>query len=63
MVFFVLQLKNCFGFGGLIGNLCFRVVLSAKHLVSNIGHKVHALQQCLIGFLKFWRLSLNKLYG
>ena len=41
MVFFVLQLKNCFGFGGLIGNLCFRVVLSVKHLVSNIGYKVH----------------------
>ena len=40
MVFLVLQLKNCFGCGirRLIGNFCFRVVLSAKHLVSSIGH-------------------------
>ena len=42
MTFIVLQLKNWFGFGGIIGYLCLRVVLSAKHLVSNKGHITHA---------------------
>ena len=45
MVFLVLQLKNCVGCGGLIGNLCFKVEHSAKHLVSSIRHRIHALQQ------------------
>ena len=40
--YMVLQLKNCLGYGMLIGNLCLRVVLSAKHLVSNKGHIAHA---------------------
>ena len=48
----VLQLKNCLGCGMSIGNLCLRVMLSAKHLVSNRGHTAHAWQQHLIGFLK-----------
>ena len=33
-----LQLKDCFGWGRLIGNLWFKVVLSAKPLVSSVGH-------------------------
>ena len=45
MVFLVLQLKNCVGCGGLIGNLCFKVEHSARHLVSSIRHRIHALQQ------------------
>ena len=63
MTFFVLQLKDCVGFGGIIGNLCLRVVLSAKHLVRSIGHMAHALQHFLIGFLNFCNVSLNMLYG
>ena len=46
-----------------IGNLCLRVVLSAKHLFSNKGHIAHAWQQRLIRFLKFRRLLLNMLCG
>ena len=42
ITFLVLQLKNCLGCGMLIGNFCLRVVLSAKHLVSNKGHIAHA---------------------
>ena len=38
-MFLVLQLKNCLVCGGY---LCLRVVLSAKHLVSNKGHITHA---------------------
>ena len=49
--------------GKFIGNLCLRVVLSAKHLVSNRGHIAHAWQQCLIGFLKVCRLLLNIVCG
>ena len=41
-MFLVLQLKNCLGCGGFIGYLCLRVVLSAKHLVSNKGHITYA---------------------
>ena len=36
MVFLVLLLKKCFRCSGLIGNFCFKVVLSAKHLVLGI---------------------------
>ena len=32
-----LQLKDCFGWGRLIGNLCFKVVLSAKLLFLVLG--------------------------
>ena len=53
MTFLVLQLKNCLGWGWLIGNFCLSIVLSAKHLVSNRGHIAHAWQHCLIGFLTF----------
>ena len=63
MTFFVLQLKDCVGLGGDIGNLCLRVVLSAKHLVRSMGHMAHALQHFLIGFLNFCNVSLNMLYG
>ena len=63
MTFIVLQLKNWFGFGGIIGYLCLRVVLSAKHLVSNKGHITHAWQQRLMGFLKFCRVFVNMVYG
>ena len=52
IMFLVLQL-NCLGCCMSIGNLCLRVVLSAKHLVSNKGHIAHVWQQRLIGFLKF----------
>ena len=38
-------------------------MLSTKHLVSNRGHNAHAWQHCFIGFLKFWRLPLNIVYG
>ena len=48
MTFFVLQLKDCVDSGGVIGNLCLRVVLSAKHLVRSIGLMVYALQHFLI---------------
>ena len=60
---FILQLKNCLGYDRLIGCLSLRVVLSAKHLVSNKGHITHARQQRLIGFLKFCRLLLNMVCG
>ena len=63
ITFFVLQLKNCLGCGMSIGNLCLRIVLSTKHLVSNKGHIAHAWQQRLIGFVKFCRLLLNILCG
>ena len=36
IVFFVLQLKNCLGCGGLIGNLCFNVVLHKIHVCSSV---------------------------
>ena len=62
ITFLFLQLKNCLGCGMFIGNLCLRVVLSAKHLVSNKGHIAHAWHQRLIGFLKFCRLLLNILW-
>lgn len=62
MTFFVLQLKVCLGLGSVIGFFSW-VVLSAKHLVSNRGHTMQALQQCLIGFLKFCRVLLNMEYG
>ena len=42
ITFFVLQLKNCLRCGRFIGTFCIRVVLSAKHLVSNKGHITHA---------------------
>ena len=42
ITFLVLQLKNCLGFGMSIRNLCLKIVLSAKHLVSNKGHIAHA---------------------
>ena len=58
-----MQLKDCVGLGGIIGNLCLRVVLSAKHLVRSIGHMAHALQHFLIGFLNFCNVSMNMLYG
>ena len=38
-------------------------MLSTKHLVSNTGHNAHAWQHRFIGFLKFWRLPLNIVYG
>ena len=38
-------------------------MLSTKHLVSNRGHNAHAWQHRFIGFLKFWRLPLNIVYG
>ena len=38
-------------------------MLSTKHLVSNRGHNAHARQHRFIGFLKFWRLPLNIVYG
>ena len=64
IVFVDLQLKDCFWCGGLIGNFCLKFVLSAKNLVSTIGHRIHAVQQRFMGFLKFCRLSLYiKLYG
>ena len=63
MTFFVLQLKICLGLGSVIGFFSLRVVLSAKHIVSNRRHTMQALQQCLIGFLKFCRVLLNMEYG
>ena len=41
ITFFILQLKNCLGCGRFVGYLSLRVVLSAKHLVSNKGHIIH----------------------
>ena len=61
-MFVVWQLKKCFEFGGIIGYLCLRVVLTAKHLVPNKGHIPHAQQQRLMGFLKFCRV-FNIVYG
>ena len=55
--------ENYLGCGRFIGNLCLRIVLSMKHLVSNKGHIVHAQQQHVIGFLKFCRLLLNTVCG
>ena len=65
------KVNNVFGFAveelfrvcRFIGNLCLRVVLFAKHLVSNKGHIAHAWQQRLIGFLTYCRLLLNILCG
>ena len=41
ITFFILQLKNCLGCGRFIGYLSLRIVLSAKHLVSNKGHNYY----------------------
>ena len=37
-MFLVLQSKNCLGCDRFIGNLCLRVVLYAKHLISKINN-------------------------
>jgi hypothetical protein len=42
ITFLDLQLKNCLGWGRFIGTFCLRVVLSAKYLVINKGHIIHA---------------------
>ena len=63
MTFFVLQLKNCFGFGRFIGYFCLSAVLSAKHFVNKSEHMLHVFEHLLIGFLNFCTVSVNMLYG
>ena len=55
--FFVLQLKDCFGFGGYFW------LSVVKHLVSSMGHIAHALQHLFIGFVNACKFSVNTVYG